>query len=491
MVATSTSTSGTAPFQLPPEIIGRIVEHRANDDSEHPIVALRQANLVCKLWRVATCANPRAWSRIVFARPPVASAPTTGEGSLLLLALFFERSRACPKHVSLRGRVTQDDLVVLRDLVNAFANSIITLTLGLVDDKDLPLNDQVINHIVKLPALQTLDILKVARSRFAVLVLPPMPCIENLKVPSIVIGETQSLSRLNTLKTLRCRGQPRYHLVHLLSAFNGVALPELHSLDMCCQSYISGSQPLEHPVRCASELESLVVRFLDTAIDALRFVRAPNLISLALSVEVFSYLGRGWKRPCVAAAIDAFFQAPVPPLRRLHLDRVDLADVTMLNMLRLLPQLELLALSHARLGKDFVQALSQHNGDTGLNWICPRLMQLSYVSACCLEPTLRARNYASREEDGEMDIGLFEALARARSYRAQNVDDASRSSRIGDHSLLEPLRDLWVERRQLLEVTSEGPCLWSDVEFRFYVWQEEQPEGQPHPMRNAWWAFPA
>jgi len=491
MVATSASTSGTAPFLLPPEIIGRIVEHRANDDSEHPIVALRQATSVCKLWRVATRANPRAWSRIIFARPSVESASTIGEGSLHLLALFFERSRACPKHVSLRGRVTQDDLVVLRDLVNTFAYSIITLTLGLVDDQGLSLDDQVINHIVKLPALQTLDISEVVPSRLAVLVLPPMPCIKNLKVPSNIIGETRILSCMNTLKTLRCRGKPKYRLVHLLSAFNGAALLKLRYLDMRCQSYVSGTHSLEHPVRCTSELEYLVVRFLDTAIDALKFVRAPNLISLALSVEVFTYLGRRWKRPSVAAAIDAFFQAPIPPLRRLHLDRVDLADVPMLNMLRLLPQLELLALSHARLGEDFVQALSQHDRDTGLNWICPRLVQLSYVSACCLETSSCARNYASREEDGEMDIGFFEVLARARSYRAQKVDDASRPSKSGDQSLPESLRDLWVVRRQLLEVTSEGPCLWGDVEFQFCTRQEEQPEDQPHPMRNAWCAFPA
>jgi len=197
-------------------------------------------------------------------------------------------------------------------------------------------------------------------------------------------------------------------------------------------------------------------------------------------------------KPRTCAAFDAFFQAPAPPLRELRLDRVNLDDTAMLRILHLLPKLEVLALSHARLTKCFVQALSgpQLAGDGDLIWLCPRLTRLSYLSTAGIRVDPNAKACFPKEPVGTIDLAYFEVLARARLDATRQLNGPANLTTSVNERQPQPLQDLRVEMCRLLRIPEDGPCQWGEALVDFYVPVKALPEAQPHPTDDAWWAFP-
>ena len=484
----------SALFRLPQEIIGLVIEHGVIHGSDHPIETLRKVVSVCKTWRAAAWANPRIWSRIVFARPLGASKSKIGADSLHVLAQFFARSRACPKTVFLHGVVTPTELAILRNLVNTFAPTIVSLSLGLVDDQNVLLDDAIINHVITLPVLQSLELSTTKLARRNELVLPSMPRLKTLKIPGIFLDSAQPLSRLRNVESLHFRDASGLQLLHLSPAFDMNALPKLRHLHARCLGDTCLLNPPGESVRCHSGLQSLAIRFSGSSVCALAFLRASSLYSLAVTTEIFFYMtwGRESNKNRTCAAFDAFFQAPAPPLRELRLDRVNLSDTAMLKILHLLPKLEVLALSHARLTKCFVQALSgpQLAGDGELIWLCPRLTRLSYLSTAGIKVDPNAKACFPKEPVGTIDRAFFEVLARARLDATQQLNGPANMTTSVNERQPQPLQDLRVEMCRLLRIPEDGSCQWSEALVDFYVPVKALPEAQLHPTDDAWWAFP-
>ncbi|KAH7106415.1 hypothetical protein BKA62DRAFT_687096 [Auriculariales sp. MPI-PUGE-AT-0066] len=479
-------------IELPFDVLSQIVLLCTTEPSVRTVDALTSLWTLSRGWRNAALQTPLAWACIELAPPHYCHVDRDSDepepswrdhhGGLTTVrqvAGFLRLSSTCIKDVLIKDpSMSDEDIEWCFQLLKEHASTIRNLSIHIVPGWTTVQKDQLFVQGQQLPKLKRLALHLQTWPSIGD-DFPLTPNLTHLVIYNPVVRDLPEHAR-QTIQHLTAFSRFSDTRPWIVRTLRPETYPALQSL-----SLVTGNRGVEadflgiaRPPLVNESLTALSFATSSALEDTLVLLRLPTLTRLAVACD--------WTvlHELSGTALLTFLAAPhTPPLRTLHLDSVTLSDENMVAILRLLPSLEMLAVSRIRLSDAVVRALVQPqpvDSETGTEtdtevgaWLCPHLTHFSYYARLRSEAEVASVVSASSVEDLALRRGLVDGGAQV---DRNTVEGPAK------------LQDVRLHSRQLLGFQA-GIAVWS-AEDRFFSRPILSMFEDDITSRSGWWDFP-